>query len=132
VDLRLAAQALLKGCEYHYAKSVARVSRLGDTVSPNTKKDFRRHCSQLVKLKSQADFHKTVEHIKKQWPRTRRWLEWWLIPEYACMLFTSLRKMSPEAAAKLPSTSNPEEAIHASLYRTVGKDLFRLGWPFRI
>ncbi|THU97223.1 hypothetical protein K435DRAFT_663121, partial [Dendrothele bispora CBS 962.96] len=120
-ELRKAAQALLKGCEYHYHKSVTRVSRLGSIVPPETKRQFHKMCYSLVTLKSVDDFNQTVADLKEQWPKIVRWLEWWLIPEHACMIFASLRTMSPEDAAKLPSTTNAEEAMHASLYRTVGK-----------
>jgi hypothetical protein len=73
----------------------------------------------LIEITDLSDFQKKIASFQKQWPRAYRWLSWWLIPEHAMMLFPSIRTMPEDLAAKLPETTNAEEAMHATIYRTV-------------
>ncbi|KIK64588.1 hypothetical protein GYMLUDRAFT_160725, partial [Collybiopsis luxurians FD-317 M1] len=53
-------------------------------------------------------------------PKASWWLNWWLAPDHARMIFPSRRTMPEVLAARLPSTTNAEEAMHATIYCVVG------------
>lgn len=114
------ADALLKGCKYHYSKAVTRLAKNSSVVTPGEKSDFCKKCTSLV-YSELSEFTQTVTDIRSRWPRSETWLNWWLIPENAQMIFQCMQKMTPHLAAQLPQTSNPEEAMHATIYRGVGK-----------
>ncbi|KAH7868528.1 uncharacterized protein C8R40DRAFT_1061736 [Lentinula edodes] len=119
-DLQLAGQALIKGCLYHYHKAVNRMSRIGDAVPQNTKSEFQKLCRSLPEITDVKHFDDIVSTIQQHWPRVSRWLSWWLMSEHAGMLFPCKLTMAADLAAKLPATTNAEEAMHATIYRAVG------------
>jgi hypothetical protein len=88
-------------------------------------------CKYLV-VADEPEFVDTVASIRRQWPNTENWLNWWLVPESGQMIFKAMRTMSPSLAAKLPSTTNAEEAMHATVYRGVGKHFPGLNGLFAI
>ncbi|KAF9060861.1 hypothetical protein BDP27DRAFT_1429567 [Rhodocollybia butyracea] len=119
-ELEEAADRLLKGCEYHYDKAVTRVSKMSNVVPLADRREFRKMCKSLL-VADEPGFIDTVALIRQKWPSTENWLNWWLVPESGQMIFKAMRTMSPLLAAKLPSTTNAEEAMHATVYRGVGK-----------
>ncbi|KAF9063257.1 hypothetical protein BDP27DRAFT_1427070 [Rhodocollybia butyracea] len=121
-QLRAAAKKLLKGCLYHYLKAVERIAKMSTMVDPNTKSEFRALAASLPKLQTLAEFHDAVLQIRQKWPRASSWLNWWLNIDHAAMLFECMRAMPSHLASKLPETTNPEEAIHATIHRAVGKN----------
>ncbi|THU83040.1 hypothetical protein K435DRAFT_637661, partial [Dendrothele bispora CBS 962.96] len=87
------AQSLIKGCEYHWQKSVTRVSRIGDCVSPETQSQFLGMCRQLQSTENMGVFDRVVGVMRKEWPKLKRWLDWWLAPDHASMIFPTHRTM---------------------------------------
>ncbi|KAF9071317.1 hypothetical protein BDP27DRAFT_1419113 [Rhodocollybia butyracea] len=122
VQLRAAAKKLLKGCLFHYIKAVERIAKMSTMVDPTTKSEFRELAISLPKLQTLTEFHDVVSQIRQKWPCASSWLNWWLNIDHAAMLFECMRAMPSHLASKLPETTNPEEAMHATIHRAVGKD----------
>jgi hypothetical protein len=114
------AAKLLKGCLYHYHKAITRISKMGEAVPLANKKEFQTLCKSLPEIDSASEFENVVATIQRKWPKTTRWLGWWLTPEHSALIFPTQRKMSVQIAAQLPATTNAEEAMHATIYRIVG------------
>ncbi|KAF5379616.1 hypothetical protein D9757_009228 [Collybiopsis confluens] len=119
-QLRNAAAKLLKGCHYHFQKSVTRMAHIGAIIPHESKQQFKNLCSELTTVVTQHEFNAAVAQLRERWPKTSHWLTWWLAPDHARMIFPSQQTMSPELAAQLPDTTNAEEAMHATIYRVVG------------
>jgi hypothetical protein len=120
-QLQNVAKSLLKGCEYHHDQSITRVGRIGEVVPPDTEDEFKNLCRQMRVTTDGEELKMIVESIRGKWPRTTPWLDWWLAPEHAAMIFPAYRTMVPEVASRLPSTTNPEEAMHYIIYRIAGR-----------
>ena len=96
-------------------------------IPSDDKAEFQHKCKKLLTV-GEVEFFEIAADIQRKWPRTQTWMNWWLIPENAQMLFGCMRKMTPALAAKLPDTTNAEEAMHATIYHGVGKGLMtRIG-----
>ncbi|THU80138.1 hypothetical protein K435DRAFT_638761, partial [Dendrothele bispora CBS 962.96] len=104
------------GCEHHYRKSVHKVSRAQGILSKDSQTAFKRLAMDLCTVKTEAEFTATVEEIQDKFPQLFPWLNWWLEPEHARMIFDSQRTMSAETLASLPCTTNAEESMHNTLY----------------
>ncbi|THU80591.1 hypothetical protein K435DRAFT_636133, partial [Dendrothele bispora CBS 962.96] len=111
-ELHSVAQTLLKGCEYHYDKSVTRVAHIGEVVPLETEAHFKGLCRKMRVTEDEKEFEKVVDILYREWPLISPWLDWWLAPEHGGMIFPTCRKMSSEVANRLPSTTNAEEAMH--------------------
>jgi hypothetical protein len=102
------------------------VSKLGECVPSATQVHFKEMCRQLVDTENVAVFGRIVEMMRSEWPKLKGWLDWWLAPEHASMIFASQRTMDQALAAKLPATTNPEESIHAVIYNMAGDYIYHL------
>ncbi|THU92440.1 hypothetical protein K435DRAFT_906252 [Dendrothele bispora CBS 962.96] len=120
-ELHDAAIALLKGCQYHYDKSVTRVSRVASAVPSDKCSKFKKYCRILRTTEKSDTFFQVVKKIRKLCPSVEPWLAWWLRPEHASMIFPSQMTMDPTLVKQLPSTTNAEEAMHAKIYKIAGK-----------
>ena len=121
-DLDKAAQALLKGCKYHFEESVRRVAKISAYVSPDTRDSFLRRINKLRKVQTVEEFIQVLDAIMKTWPRTHEWMEWWTRERNAQMIFESLKSMDDTLWKSLPETTNAEEAMHWRIYQAVGKN----------
>jgi hypothetical protein len=119
-ELRLQAQSLLKGCRYHFDKSVTRVSRISSCVPSSTIDLFVDMCRQLCTTENAALYERLVELMGDNWPMLKPWMDWWFAPDHAMMIFPSQRKMDKTLASKLPGTTNAEESIHQVIYTIAG------------
>ncbi len=61
-----------------------------------------------------------MKDISLSFNRLDGWLEWWLRPNIASMIFPAKSRVDPELASQLPSTSNPVEAAHSHLHSAMG------------
>ena len=114
------ATSLLKGCLYHFQKNVFRIARITSIVSPESRSSFKSLCDLLTTAETGSEFDQAVAKLQKQWPQATRWLNWWLAPDHARMIFPSQRTMPEALASRLPSTTHAEEAMHATIYHIVG------------
>lgn len=60
-----------------------------------------------------------LEHIRRKFPKVKRWLDWWQMSDVQAMLFPSRRPLpedSPDADSGLPDTTNAQESMHRIYY----------------
>lgn len=105
----------LKGCEFHYKQGVQRVQKSG-VISFEQRDQFRQLAYSLLEITDADDFAATMDKIEKDFPNTKNWMTWWRDPKIAGLIFPSQQRMPADRSAEVPSTSNAEEAIHATLY----------------
>ncbi len=68
-----------------------------------------------------ADCSLIVRKSGLTFPKTAPWLNWWLRPDHASMIFPSQRRMDAIVWDTLPDSTNAEEAMHFKIYQLVGK-----------
>ena len=117
-----AAECLLRGCQEHFRAAVTRVARINGAVPPDKKEAFTERALGLLNCSNSDDFELRAKLIIRDFPKLSSWMEWWMRPSHASMLFKSERKMDAEIWEGLPSTTNAEEAMHAKFYKACGRD----------
>ena len=115
-ELEITANSLLKGCEFHFMESVRRVKVASGVIPFEMRDDFHSRAMGLMKIASMEEFDLAANALLNDYPSIRNWISWWRNPENASMIFLSHRTMDPELWKALPNTTNPEEALHYSLY----------------
>ncbi|KAF8956646.1 hypothetical protein BDZ97DRAFT_1925337 [Flammula alnicola] len=121
-ELQVAAERLLKGCREHYRAGVTRVSRISGAVPPGMAHAFTSRALALLDLPNSEEFISQSALLVRDFPKLATWMEWWVRPVHASMLFESERKMDIELWKSLPLDNNPEEAMHWKLYSACGRD----------
>lgn len=104
-ELNEGAKAILRGCEEHFRAAVTKVSRINGAVSPD----------KVAAFKARA-------LIIRDFPKLKAWMEWWMRPSHATMLFSSQRLMEGHVVESIPATTNAEEAMHWRFYSAAGRD----------
>ena len=117
-----AAECLLRGCQEHFHAAVTRVARINGAVPQDKKEVFTKCALGLLNCFSSDDFQLQAKLIIRDFPKLSSWMEWWMHPSHAAMLFESERKMDIEIWEGLPKTTNAEEAMHAKFYKACGHD----------
>jgi hypothetical protein len=121
-ELSDAAGNLLRGCEEHFRAGVTRVARINGAVPPDLKDAFTERALGLLKCSSSEEFQHRASLIVRDFPKLKSWMEWWMRPAHATMLFESERNMDVTIWDSLPKTTNAEEAMHWKLYSACGRD----------
>jgi len=121
-ELSNAAGRLLRGCQEHFRAAVTRVARINGAVPPDMKDAFVQRALGLLHCSSSDDFHLRANLIIRDFPRLKSWMEWWMRPAHASMLFESERTMDINIWGSIPKTNNAEEAMHWKLYSACGCD----------
>lgn len=121
-ELSDAAERLLRGCEEHFRAGVTRVARINGAVPPDLKDAFTERVLGLLKCSNSEEFQHRASLIIRDFPKLKSWMEWWMRPAHASMLFESERKMDVQIWDSLPKTTNAEEAMHWKLYSACGRD----------
>lgn len=122
VELANQAPTLLRGCTYHFQKTVTRVSRISHIIAPHRSEEFKQRSHALLEAGTDDQFCKLAIALIHEFPGVEKWLEWWLRPPHASMLFKSQRVMEGEIWDSIPSTTNAEESIHNTLNIGHGKE----------
>ncbi|KAF8351864.1 hypothetical protein F5887DRAFT_874070, partial [Amanita rubescens] len=122
VELANDAPTLLRGCTYHFQKTVTRVSRISHIVAPDRSQEFKLRSHALLEANTDDQFRKLAIALIHEFPGVEKWLEWWLRPPHAAMLFKSQRAMDGDIWDSIPSTTNAEESIHNTLHIGHGND----------
>ena len=120
--LSTAAGKLLRGCQEHFRAAVTRVSRINGAVPPDMKEAFTKRALALLHCSNSDDFNLRANLIVHDFPPLKSWMEWWMCPAHASMLFESERQMDIEIWESIPKTTNAEEAMHWKLYSGCGRD----------
>ncbi|KIK04782.1 hypothetical protein K443DRAFT_4324 [Laccaria amethystina LaAM-08-1] len=121
-ELAEAAKAILCGCEEHFRAAVTRVSRINGAVGPNKVEAFKTRALGLLSVASGDEFDKQANLIIQDFPKLKPWMEWWMRPSHATMLFSSQRLMEEHVVESMPNTTNAEEAMHWRFYSATGRD----------
>jgi len=121
-ELSVAAECLLRGCEEHFRAGVTRVARINGAVPPDLKEAFTERALGLLRCSSSTEFQHRAGLIVRDFPQLKSWMEWWMRPGHASMLFESERTMDVQIWDSLPNTTNAEEAMHWKLYSACGRD----------
>lgn len=117
------AKEAQRGCTVHFWRSATRLKRNAALIERERCDTFDRYLHHIVdKDTSQEEFTATIRSLLTDFPKVRGWLEWWLRPAIASMIFPSQSKLDPAVAEQVPSTSNPVEHQHALLHHATGKD----------
>ncbi|KAF7295711.1 hypothetical protein MIND_01111500 [Mycena indigotica] len=90
-QLLQAATSLLKGCKQHFATQVERLSKVSGVVAPDRKSEFKKLTYSLLKADTMDSLNITVAELKRDFPHAKAWVEWWMRPAHAVMLFECVR-----------------------------------------
>jgi hypothetical protein len=122
-ELEARADRILKGCEEHFLANVTRISRISSIIPPESKGEFAEMATALLApTMTSKQFVEECSEIVKKFPGCEPWLQWWMIPEHAMMLFPSEKRMHPRLWIIIPHTTNAGESQHNRLYHATGKD----------
>ncbi|KAJ6569381.1 hypothetical protein B0H19DRAFT_1066129 [Mycena capillaripes] len=122
-QLVLEAEAAEVGCDVHFWRSADRIIKTHSLVPPASASTFEHSIREMLSPNTSSDrFDELVLELKRAFPQTKSWLSWWERRPIASMVFPAKSAVTPELAAKVPSTSNPIEHQHSLLHHAVGKD----------
>ncbi|KAK7051728.1 hypothetical protein R3P38DRAFT_3255060 [Favolaschia claudopus] len=111
------------GCAVHFWRSADRIMNTHSLVPPESKHTFESGLRELVSPSTTSErFDVVLQELKNTFPRTKNWFRWWERGPIMSMIFRSKSAVSPEMAARVPSTTNPIEHQHSLLHHSVGKD----------
>lgn len=109
------------GCEVHFFRSGKRLQQNGALIPRENRDQFMEYLYMMTgKSTTRESFEATVGRLLLEFPRIVGWLEWWLRPGIASMIFPAKSNVDPHLAQKVPSTSNPVEGQHSNLHSAMG------------
>ncbi|KAF8516236.1 hypothetical protein JB92DRAFT_3311114 [Gautieria morchelliformis] len=118
---RKEASQYLVGCETHWLGSCRRIKHSGAIVAPPLVSKFEHLTSRLLLPSiTPNEFGQITDELRRVFPKAVGWLNWWLQPAVACMIFPCHRKVDNDVFAEVPHTSNPVEARHSLLHHATG------------
>lgn len=121
-DLREDASRLLRGCREHFRAGVTRLSRISGVIPPEKRDAFVQRAVGLLLVPTEDEFSLRAKLILRDFPKTASWLNWWIRPAHASMLFDAHRKMDITIWDSIPDTTNAEEAMNWKLYAAAGRN----------
>ncbi|OAW00128.1 hypothetical protein PTTG_25170 [Puccinia triticina 1-1 BBBD Race 1] len=104
----------LKGCREHFRQSITQVKQ-------NRAALFESKCLALLQPcnKDGPTHDEKIDEMRRRFPKTKAWLDWWTMADVESILFPSHRKMledSPNGDDGLPSSTNAQESMHRLYY----------------
>lgn len=109
------------GCEVHFFRSGCHLKQNGALIMRELGSRFEEilyiMTSPSINLE---DFESAVIELHSSFPRIEGWLEWWLRPKIASMIFPVCSQIDPEVLRMILRTSNPVEAQHSILHSAMG------------
>ncbi|KAA1107102.1 hypothetical protein PGT21_050130 [Puccinia graminis f. sp. tritici] len=130
---RQQALSKLKGCHEHFRAQVTRVKRNRAVVPPEQESQFQKLCLELLLLPEpgQPTHEQKIDTLRRLFPKTKRWLDWWTMVDVEAILFPSKRAMISNGANgkdDLPDTTNAQESMHRLYYMiSDGKKCLMIG-----
>ncbi|KAJ3820274.1 hypothetical protein EV361DRAFT_874259, partial [Lentinula raphanica] len=118
-----AASSSQVGCQVHFFRSAKRLKQNGNLIPKDLQGQFDEILYTMTSSSSSftlENFNKAVETLQELFPQIHGWLEWWLRPRIASMIFPVYQTLDPETAQKVPHTSNPIEGSHSNLHSAMG------------
>ena len=103
-------------CEVHFKRSLTRVRRNGAIVSSEKEMDFYRKTLELLDPDlSNNSFQTVVKELKSEYPKCKKWLDWYLHPETAKLIFPA---MSSNAVESICKDTNAQESLGGDFQKT--------------
>lgn len=86
----------------------------------NFKRDFQQQAYDLLKGEmTGSDFDGKMKRLRHDFPKARRWIEWWQAADVKSMLFRSRPKRIDDDELcddVMPDTTNAQESLHRVYY----------------
>jgi hypothetical protein len=120
--LRMRAESLLKGCAEHFRQAISHVAAKHAVIDPTKHDEFVARAVQLSQVSSYEEYEAIARRLINEFPRTTKFLEWWLRLSIARMIMKSQRVMEEDLWHSLSSTTNAQEAGHWAMYCSAGTD----------
>ena len=120
-ELLEASKSLLRGCKQHFEASLTRIKRMIAVVGIDGGPKFSQLVKGLLLADSVDDFQQRCKIILREFPNCKNWLQWWMRPEHARMLFVNTLDPIPPILKEIPESTNAQEAMHFSMYSQCGK-----------
>jgi hypothetical protein len=60
-----------------------------------------------------------IDHIRRHYPKVKRWLDWWCMADVESLLFPSRQSMLedlPDGEDGIPDKTNAQESLHQLYY----------------
>ena len=112
-----------QGCVTHFPHSATHIKSNHALVPADLVGTFQELLTTLLsESTTPSQFDDAVRQLRMTFPKIHGWLEWWLKPTVASMIFPAKHVMDPSVAAEILSTSNPIEHQHQLLHHAVGID----------
>lgn len=120
-ELTQAASDLLKGCRQHFDNQITRVARISRIVGPERQSTFRKFARELLRQRTMKELRACAAVFIQEFPGAKPWVEWWMRPGHASMLFLVASGMSLKLWESLPATTNSAESMNHKTYRMIGR-----------
>ncbi|TFK34948.1 hypothetical protein BDQ12DRAFT_612575, partial [Crucibulum laeve] len=114
------AQKYAVGCEIHFTRSLRRIKKL--TPSDQVERLEDNVSILLGRSTTLIEFDGAIGQIRKYFPGFKGWLDWWLRPKIASMIFPVVSLIDPNIAKQVPSSSNAAENAHSILQHSSQTD----------
>lgn len=112
------------GCQVHWKRSVLRIRGTAAHVSKEKRAIFDRLTrTMLDERTTPEEFSRTTDELLAIFPSIKGWINWWLMPIVAAMIFPACQTGDKRAREQVPKTSNPVEAHHSLSHRGIGTKL---------
>ncbi|KAL6306659.1 hypothetical protein BKA93DRAFT_823858 [Sparassis latifolia] len=114
-----------QGCETHFWRSGTRLTTWGSgaLIPGDMEGIFNDHLHRMISSQTTADeFEETIQSLQTLFPQINGWIEWWMCPKIASMIFPAKSTIDPQLAEEVPHTSNPVETQHSLLHHATGTD----------
>jgi hypothetical protein len=119
----LEAQEARLGCNVHFWCSATCLKANGTLIPHDLINTFDNLLRQLQSPDTSHHlFNESVQTLKCTFPHIHGWLNWWLRPTIASMIFPVKSYVNPLLANQVPSTSNAAEHQHSLLHHATGTD----------
>lgn len=119
--LLLEAGEAQAGCQVHWKRSVLRIRGTTAHVSKEKRAIFDRLTrTMLDERTTPEEFSKTTDELLAIFPSIKGWINWWLMPVVAAMIFPACQSGEKRTRDQVPKTTNPVEGSHSLLHRGVG------------
>ncbi|OAV86505.1 hypothetical protein PTTG_29867, partial [Puccinia triticina 1-1 BBBD Race 1] len=111
------ATKMIKGCHQNFRAQVTRVRRNCSILSADQDADFQNKCMALLDpIKEGGLTHEEkLNELRRLFPKTKCWLDWWTMSDIQLMLFPSCQPMlddHPDGEDGLPDTTNAIKSMH--------------------
>jgi len=115
-ELSEEAGRLLRGCQEHFRAAVTRVARINGAIPPHLKDAFTGRALGLLGCSNTEEFQHCADLVVRDFPKLKSWMEWWMRPAHASMLFQSERTMDIAIWDSIPKTTNAQEAMGSTAH----------------